>query len=132
MSVRSQQGGFTLIEVVVAFAILALSLGALYESFGGSLRRSAAASKRELAALRAESLLAEFRGSDGHAPAPRSGRDKNEGMEWRIVSKPYPAEIADNSAWVAEAVLVEVSWGDAENRRVKLESVELLRRESQR
>lgn len=128
MKLRRRQRGFTLIEVVVAFAILALSLGALYESFGGSLRRAATASKRELAALRAESLLAEFRGSGGLSPLPRSGRDEN-GNDWRITSKPYPAELAERSAWVAEAVTVEVSWGASARRGVKLETVELLRRE---
>jgi len=128
MSTTNRQRGFTLIEVVVAFAILALSLGALYESFGGSLRRASTASKRELAALRAESLLAEFRGSGGLAPQPRSGRD-SEGHEWRITSKPYPAELAERSAWSAETVTVEVSWGTSAERSVKLETVELLRRE---
>jgi len=126
---RRRQRGFTLIEVVVAFAILALSLGALYESFGGSLRRATAASKRELAALRAESLLAEFRGSAGLAPQPRSGQDAD-GNEWRITSKPYPAELAERSAWVAEAVTVEVSWGKSAGRAVKFETIELLRREA--
>jgi hypothetical protein len=81
-----------------------------------------------LAALRAESLLAEFRGSGGLAPQPRSGHDDN-GSEWRITSKPYPAELAERSAWVAEAVTVEVSWAKTANRVVKLETVELLRRE---
>jgi general secretion pathway protein I len=129
MSMRRRQRGFTLIEVVVAFAILALSLGALYESFGGSLRRATSASKRELAALRAESLLAEFRGSAGLAPQRRSGHDAD-GNEWRITSKPYPAELAERSAWVAEAVTVEVSWGKSAGRAVKFETIELLRREA--
>ena len=128
MTARRRQRGFTLIEVVVAFVILALSLGAIYESFGGSLRRTATASKRELAALRAESLLAEFRGSGGLAPQPRSGND-SAGNQWRILTKPYSAELADKSAWVAEAVTVEVSWGAQASHRLKLETVELLRRE---
>jgi general secretion pathway protein I len=122
---RRRQRGFTLIEVVVAFAILALSLGVLYESFGGSLQRSAAARQRELAALRAESLLAEFRGSGGLLPQPRRGTEA--GYEWRITSKPYPAELAEHAAWNAERVIVEVSWGRAESRTLRLESVELVR-----
>jgi len=129
MRPRRTQRGFTLIEVVVAFAILALSLGALYESFGGSLRRSSTAGKRELAALRAESLLAEFRGSGGLLPQPRAGRDAS-GHEWRITSKPYPAELTERSEWVAEAVTVEVSFGQGSARALKVESVELLRREA--
>jgi general secretion pathway protein I len=122
---RRIRRGFTLIEVVVAFAILAVSLGALYESFGGALRRGAAGSAHELAALRAESLLAEFRGSNGLLPAPRSGRDERTGHEWKVTSKPYPAALAERSPWAAERVSVEVVWG-ARGQAVKLESVELL------
>jgi general secretion pathway protein I len=118
--------GFTLIEVVVAFAILALALGALYETFGGSLKRSAMASQRELAALRAESLLAEFRGSGGALPHEHRGADA--GFEWTITTKPYPAELEERSAWTAERVTVEVRWGAAAGRALQVESVELVRR----
>ena len=128
MKARSRQKGFTLIEVVVAFAILALSLGALYESFGGSLRRSGVASREELAVLRAESLLAEFRGSGGLLPEKRSGRDADLQADWRITAKPYPAEIAENSNWVTEFVEVEVTWGANGRKRIAIRSVELLRR----
>ena len=125
---RHRSRGFTLIEVVVAFAILAVSLGVLYETFGGALRRSAAAAQRELAALRADSLLAEFRGSGGLLPAQRQGRDEDTGFEWRITQKAYPAELAAESGWVTDAVTVEVSWGAGEARTLKRESVELLQR----
>jgi general secretion pathway protein I len=128
MSPRRPQRGFTLIEVVVAFAILALSLGALYESFGGALRRSGTAAKRELAALRAESLLAEFRGSGGRLPA-RTGKDADTDVGWRVTAKPYPAELSEHSAWVAEAVTVEVSWGKTKRQTLSLQSVELIRGE---
>ena len=131
MRARRGAQGFTLIEVVVAFAILALSLGALYEIFGGALRRSGSARQQELAALRAESLLAEFRGSGGLLPQPRSGRDEQIGMVWRVEAKPYPAELAERSAWVTESVEVEVRWGESDARRVVLRSVELLRRPAQ-
>jgi general secretion pathway protein I len=126
MTRRGRQRGFTLIEVVVAFAILAMSLGALYESFGGSLKRSTSSSRRELAALRAESLLAEFRGSGGLLPAQHRGADS--GFEWQITSKPYPAELAEQSAWTAERVTVEVRWGASAARSLRVESVELVRR----
>jgi general secretion pathway protein I len=130
MRARRGQGGFTLIEVVVAFAILALSLGALYESFGGALRRSATAGKREFAALRAESLLAEYRGSGGSLPA-RTGSDAELDLEWRVTTKPYPAELSEHSAWVAEAVTVEVSWGKAKRQALSLQSVEMIRGQPQ-
>lgn len=128
MSGLRRARGFTLVEVVVAFAILALALGALYESFGGALRRSASASRDELSMLRAESLLAEFRGSGGLLPAPRSGRDAETGLEWSIAVKPYPAEIAASSSWNTEAVRIEVRSDPKGRRRAVLNSVELVRR----
>lgn len=125
---RTRARGFTLIEVVVAFAILALALGALYESFGGSLRRGASGSRNELAMLRAESLLAEFRGSGGLLPNPRSGRDAETDLAWRITAKPYPAEVAATSAWSPEAIEVEVRWDPRGEHRVVLNSVELFKK----
>jgi general secretion pathway protein I len=123
---RRRALGFTLIEVVVAFVILALALGALYETFGGSLQRSGMASRRELAELRAESLLAEYRGSGGELPRERRGTDG--GFEWSITTKPYPAELEERSAWGAERVTVEVRWGESAGRALRIDSVELVRR----
>jgi general secretion pathway protein I len=130
MRPHRRQRGFTLIEVVVAFAILALSLGALYESFGGAQRHSATAGKREWAALRAESLLAEFRGSGGLLPV-RTGSDAGTDFEWRVTAKPYPAELSEHSAWVTETVTVEVSWGRTKRQALSMQSVEMIRSESQ-
>ncbi|MEZ5512454.1 MAG: type II secretion system protein [Steroidobacteraceae bacterium] len=53
---RSQRG-FTLIEVIVAFAITILVVGALYTAWGGALARSDRARREALAVLHAESLL---------------------------------------------------------------------------
>ena len=122
---RRRQGGFTLIEVVVAFAILALSLGALYQSFGESLRRGGEARQAELATLRAESLLAEFRGSGGLLPKEHAGEDAELGHSWSITVKPYPAEVSASSTLEVDAVDVEVKWG-SKRHGVQLHSVELL------
>ena len=51
------QSGFTLIEVIVAFAITILVIGALYTAWGGALARSDRARGEALAVLHAESLL---------------------------------------------------------------------------
>jgi general secretion pathway protein I len=51
-----QQSGFTLLEVVVAFAILVLSLGALFESFSMTVRRAEKVRNLSRAELLLESI----------------------------------------------------------------------------
>jgi general secretion pathway protein I len=119
------QSGFTLIEVVVAFAILALALGALYPSISESLQRGSRSGARELAQLQAASLLALYRGSDGLLPNQRAGTDAATGMPWKITVKPYAAEIDPSANYEAMAVTATVQWGRGE-RRVALQSIELV------
>lgn len=51
-------GGFTLLEVIVALAILVLALGAIYQAFGTGTKSVGTAEKYTHAALLAESRLA--------------------------------------------------------------------------
>jgi general secretion pathway protein I len=53
-----QQQGFSLLEVLVAFAILSLTLGALLQVFATGLRNTALAEDYTLATLHAQSVLA--------------------------------------------------------------------------
>jgi general secretion pathway protein I len=57
MSSPARQRGFTLIEIVVAFAILALGLGISMQIAGGAMRNARQAATRTDAALYAQSLL---------------------------------------------------------------------------
>jgi general secretion pathway protein I len=54
---RKRARGFTLLEVLVAFAILALALAALVQTFGSGMRGVAASERHVMAALMARSLL---------------------------------------------------------------------------
>lgn len=125
MQQRRQQG-FTLIEVVVAFAIFALAIGALYESFAGAVRRNAQAHVRNQELLVAQSLLAQLRTS----PAPWKTQDSGSlagGWHWRMEVAPFDATTNERSPWRTFAVTVHVaSDGDAAGE-VALCSVELVR-----
>lgn len=89
----SGRAGFTLIEVVVALAVLALALGAVFPQFGTALRLGGAAADERMAVLVAESALAELAAEPGLAPGTYDGRSAN-GMRWtgQVASLPVAAE----------------------------------------
>jgi general secretion pathway protein I len=83
---RQPQRGLSLLELLVAFAILALSLGLLYRSMGASARSVADMGYQQQAALLAESLLAS-RESVSVEGWNESGT--REGFDFRVASAPY-------------------------------------------
>ena len=110
---RTQQG-FSLLEVLVAFAIMALSLAVLYRTSGGSVRAVADAERYERAVRTARSVLAL---QDG---VPESGLfiDGVDGsMRWQLRTAAYPLPAAAAAAGPAvplHRVDVEVTFGDPE------------------
>jgi general secretion pathway protein I len=84
----SRQGGFTLIEVVVAFAIFALCVGALYEVFQSSLQRTLQGEQRAEALSHAESLLSELRVRPPPWPEHASGQF-DDGYAWDVAVKAH-------------------------------------------
>jgi general secretion pathway protein I len=118
------QRGFTLIEVVVAFAIFTLAVGAIYESFAGAVRRSARAGARDRELLVAQSLLSQLRTSPAPWKAEESGRLEG-GWRWRMEIAPLDAASNERSPWRAFAVTVHVLDERDGASEVSLRSVEL-------
>ena len=123
-SVR-RQSGFTLLEVLVAFAIFALSVGALYESFAGSLRSTLKAEVEGRAWLSAQSLLAEIRVRPAPWPAEEEGVTST-GLDWKRSTSPYPSGTDPRSAWQAYQVVIEVHPHSKTAGTVVLHSIELV------
>ncbi|ANG63776.1 hypothetical protein A8C75_15700 [Marinobacterium aestuarii] len=107
-----RQHGFTLLEVLVAFVILALSLGVILQIFSLTMRTTGSASAQQQALLLAESRLAEL----STLNELRSGRDQgpiDERFDWssRVERFAFPdQELAVESFWVPYKIDVTVHW----------------------
>ena len=128
MSVRAvnRQGGFSLLEVLVAFAILSVSLGVLLQVFGTGLRNTALAEDYTLAVLRAESLLAAIGRETPLAAGVSQGRIDGK-FSWRSTVEPYTDRtLIGNLPALPYRVVVEVFWqGPRRTRSVTLETLRL-------
>lgn len=114
---RQANAGYTLIEIIVAFAILALGLTLLLGTLSGATRQVRAAGDAGRAALHAESLLDEF----GTLPQPqhRAGELEQGRYRWQFDVEPWqdptprtvPAPVDPNAARLMHLRL-QVEWGE--------------------
>ena len=108
-----REGGFTLLEVLVAFAIAAMALGVLYRSALGGLGTAENATRVQDALSRAQSHLAALQAVRPLRPIDRQGDDGG-GFRWRehvAVLAPAPQPQTGDQARVAlYALRVDVSW----------------------
>ena len=107
MTGRAQRG-FSLLELLVAFSILALSLGVLYRVSGGNVRNLQQSEQHQRATALAESLLS-LRDTVPAAGWDQSGTSA--GYAWQIRSSPYPTQVASLSAPKLHQVLITIVWG---------------------
>ncbi len=121
-SKRVPQAGFSLLEMLVAIAILGLSLGALYQAVGGSTRNMRTDERFAYGVELARSLVAES------AQVPAGGRsDSGEtegGFRWRVATRPVGVDGAGLREGQLQAIEVIVSWQDGpRERQIVLNSV---------
>ncbi|HEY7550098.1 MAG TPA: hypothetical protein VH913_11350 [Hyphomicrobiaceae bacterium] len=102
------EGGFAILEMLVALAIVALALGVLLAVLTDGIRRQGRAERLASAVLDAQSLLARV-GADAPLRAGVTGGTLANGLRWQLRVEPY-GDGADRKAWPAAAyrVLVEV------------------------
>ncbi len=93
-SIRAEPNGFTLVETLVAFAILAISMVALLQSFATGLRSLGISEAYAMATMHARSKLAEF-GNLIPLEALEESGELDERFNWRAVVADYdPGETA--------------------------------------
>jgi general secretion pathway protein I len=128
---RSDDRGFTLLEVLIAFVIAALALAVLYRGSAEGLLGSRQAVRTEEAVARARSRLTALCEQVHQTPGEQSGSD-GDGYSWRTQVTPagsetirrgdpsQPASLVQADLF---AVQVTVSWpGTTQPHRVSLET----------
>jgi len=128
MIASRQQRGFTLIEVLVAFMILAISLSVIFRIFSGGLRNIALSEDYARAVLVAEAQLAGVGVSAPLLVGMTTG-EWDARFHWERVIEPYHPWEQDKALVVllpAYRVTVSVDWDHAgQKRQVTLSSVRL-------
>ncbi|MDQ1063887.1 prepilin-type N-terminal cleavage/methylation domain-containing protein [Stenotrophomonas sp. SORGH_AS_0282] len=129
------QRGYSLLEVIVAFALLALALTLLLGSLSGAARQVHNADLRTRAMLHAQSLLAAT-GIEQPLQEGRSQGDWEDGRyRWELQVEPYvdarasalPQAAATTVSGPTLAQLtLQVRWGEGNGERLQWRSLRLL------
>jgi general secretion pathway protein I len=130
---RTNQRGYTLIEVVVAFALLALGMTLLLGTLSGAARQVRWSADAGRAALHAQSLLDQAGVGESLQPGRREGELDNGRYRWSLEVVPY-TDIAqatqagiDPSAPQLMRLVLSVQWREGGPReRLQLQSLRLV------
>jgi len=112
-----RHGGFSLLETLVAFTILALSVGVLLRIFGGGAQMSGKAEEHARAVTLAESLLVEKACAECDLAPGESSGEVDEQFRWTMRVEPFQPELEGGQENLqVEPFWVEMTleWGDGD------------------
>lgn len=117
----SRSAGFTLLEVLVAFVIAAISIGVVMRVFSGGLNNLRVADEYSRAVFLAQSKLAAVGVETPLQPGEEAGEFGRQ-FQWRVAVSPYETErVAKPASPNLYEVRVDVSWREGrEARRIEL------------
>lgn len=107
MAVR--QKGLSLLELLVAFVIMAIALGMLYKASGASARAVGDVERYQRAVFLIDSLL---EARDSLPPNGWNASGQSAGYDWMVRSQPYSTDASRSSPAVVELhqLSIVVSW----------------------
>ena len=131
---RTGSHGFSLIEVLVSFTILALFVAAAFQVYATGIRSTALAGEYARAQTLARSRLDVLAAAPALAPGEETGQTTLDGhgriLRWRATVTDYPVPVrteSPDSPMVLLLAAVEVSWdaedGSATPRRFELRAL---------
>ncbi|TXT35256.1 MAG: proteinral secretion pathway protein I [Comamonadaceae bacterium] len=112
---RKAEQGFSLLELLVAFAIMAISLGFIYKAMGTSTRQVADATDMQRATMIIDGL-AKSRDSVDSQGWQETG--EQDGFAWQVDSEPYGTGNAATGAVRLFKVVLRVRWSEGERPKV--------------
>ncbi|MCK4493628.1 MAG: type II secretion system protein [Methylococcales bacterium] len=130
MKTNRFQQGFSLLEILVAFSILAFSLGIVLKIFSSSLRTATVAEDYTLAIEIAESLLAKTGTETKLALGEQTGETEPH-FKWSVnvipIALAVSPQLPEALAKRVVQVNVQVQWGDENHpRSLDLSTLKLL------
>lgn len=84
----NKQKGFSLLEILIAFSILAISLGILLKIFSAGINTAVVAEDYTVAVQIAESLMAKT-GLESPLQEGEDSGTENDKYEWQVMVTPY-------------------------------------------
>ena len=141
----NKQKGFSLLEILIAFSILALSLGILLKIFSAGVNTAVVAEDYTAAVQIAQSLMSKT-GVETPLQAGQASGLENEKYHWLVEVSPFAfnTENVDTTATTANPenvdittitaelfkVKVTVSWGDdnVNDRQIELTTLKLIKK----
>jgi len=131
----NKQQGFSLLEILIAFSILALSLGILLKIFSAGVNTAVVAEDYTAAVQIAESLMAKT-GAETPLQAGQEQGLVNDKYHWLVKVSPFEFNPENNDVTAITAILMQVkvtvSWEDdnthSNGRQVEISTLKLIKK----
>jgi general secretion pathway protein I len=107
----ADEAGFTLVEVIVALAMLSLGLGVVLDLISSSLNRTSSARRMAEAGSLAQSLLAEPGVMFPIKAEQRDGAYAG-GFRWHLIMRPYDDAGAPSGVVALYRISAEIEWDE--------------------
>ena len=111
---RHRQGGFSLLELLVAFVIMAFSLAMLYQASGSTVRSLGDTDEFLRATVLAQGLL---NSRDSVLDTGWNEEGRSAGFGWRVTSAPFASPVTSTRAPALHQIRIVVDWADRNGPR---------------